>query len=135
MGATGSPQHVAAECGGGGGSGADVLRSQPALRQATTSVKSLRRLLDRSELGQEVLGKIERMCIQLLKREYACANQAYMDLAIGNKAWHLAVPSLMEGGMAGCTGVERGAMFKQARTAQKLNSGADRSVMDDEVVR
>eukprot|EP00747_Dinoflagellata_sp_TGD_P179891 gnl/TRDRNA2_/TRDRNA2_31455_c0_seq1.p1 gnl/TRDRNA2_/TRDRNA2_31455_c0~~gnl/TRDRNA2_/TRDRNA2_31455_c0_seq1.p1 ORF type:complete len:419 (+),score=81.76 gnl/TRDRNA2_/TRDRNA2_31455_c0_seq1:114-1370(+) len=117
-------------------SGAEgVLRSEAALKQTMMSVKSLRKLLVRQALGHEVLVKIDKMCTDLLVREYAAANQAYMDLAIGNKAWHLAVPSLIEGGCGGCTGVQRGQLAKQARTAQRLNSSGATSVMDDEEVR
>eukprot|EP00929_Paragymnodinium_shiwhaense_P112774 TRINITY_DN81045_c0_g1_i1.p1 TRINITY_DN81045_c0_g1~~TRINITY_DN81045_c0_g1_i1.p1 ORF type:complete len:430 (-),score=77.77 TRINITY_DN81045_c0_g1_i1:98-1363(-) len=112
-----------------------VLRSEPALKQAAESVKELKKLLKKNELGATVLGKIETLCAELLKREYAVANKAYMDLAIGNKTWHLEVPSLLEGGMAGLSGVERGQMFKQARAAAKLNKNSAKGVMDDEDVR
>merc|ERR1712032_250973 len=75
------------------------------------------------------------MCTEMLSREYASANKAYMDLALGNRAWHLEVPTLLEGGLGGCSGVERGRMFKQARTAQQLNEARGSSVMDDGEVR
>eukprot|EP00927_Polykrikos_kofoidii_P006339 TRINITY_DN12576_c0_g1_i3.p1 TRINITY_DN12576_c0_g1~~TRINITY_DN12576_c0_g1_i3.p1 ORF type:complete len:591 (-),score=91.17 TRINITY_DN12576_c0_g1_i3:527-2299(-) len=112
-----------------------VLRSEAALKDATASVKALRKLLRRRELGQEVLEKIDQMCCELMLREYATANQTYMGLAIGNKTWHLEVPSLLEGGLSGCSGVERGRLFKQARTAQKLNASSGKGIMDDDQVR
>lgn len=122
---------VAAQTGGAMG----VLRSEAALKQSTQSVKSLRKLLKAQTLGPDVLQKVEQICLGLVSREYAEANQAYMNLAIGNRAWHLEVPTLMESGMTGCTGIERGRLFKQARTAQRLNAAAGQSVMDDDEVR
>ncbi|CAE7253622.1 SLU7, partial [Symbiodinium natans] len=90
-----------------------VLRSEVALQQTTKSVKALSKLLGNQELGSEIVAKVERVCRGMLEKEYAHANQAYMDLAIGNKAWHTEVPTLMEGGMDGLTGIERGRMWKQ----------------------
>jgi len=113
----------------------EVLRSEAAMQQTAESVKALRRLLHRQALGREVLDKIEAVCLGMISKEYSEANQAYMNLAIGNKTWHSEVPTLMEGGMGGMSGVERGQMWKQARTAQRLNAAKTKSVMDDEEVR
>ncbi|CAE8632401.1 unnamed protein product, partial [Polarella glacialis] len=87
------------------------------------------------ELGDEVLGQIERVCLGMLTREYAEAYQAYLSLAIGNRLWHVEVPTLMEGGMGGLSGQDRGAMWKQARCAQRLNNVKGKNVMDDDEVR
>eukprot|EP00928_Gymnodinium_smaydae_P033525 TRINITY_DN23998_c0_g1_i1.p1 TRINITY_DN23998_c0_g1~~TRINITY_DN23998_c0_g1_i1.p1 ORF type:complete len:418 (+),score=48.80 TRINITY_DN23998_c0_g1_i1:61-1314(+) len=123
--------HAAAIAGGPDG----VLRSGVALKQTATSVKALRKLLKVGSLGGDALDKIEKMCCEIMSREYTAANQAYMHLAIGNKAWHLEVPTLLEGGMAGATGKERGNFFKQARMASKLNASSASTCMDDAEVR
>lgn len=112
-----------------------VLRSQVAMQQTSKSVKALQKLLKNQELGADVLAKVERVCCGMLGREYTEANQAYLDLAIGNKAWHSEVPTLMEGGMDGLTGKDRGQMWKQARTAQRLNAQRVKTSMDNEEVR
>merc|ERR1712154_500311 len=104
-------------------------------KQTGNSVKSLRKLLKDGLLGGEVLDKIERMCCEILSREYTQANQVYMQLAIGNRAWIMEVPTLLEGGMAGASGKERGNFFKQARMASKINASAGVNVMDDGEVR
>ena len=90
-----------------------VLRSQVAMQQTSKSVKALQKLLKNQALGADVLVKVEKVCCGMLGKEYGLANQAYLDLAIGNKAWHSEVPTLMEGGMDGLSGKDRGQMWKQ----------------------
>ncbi|CAJ1454578.1 unnamed protein product, partial [Effrenium voratum] len=103
------------------------------MQQTKKSVKALQKLLKDQALGSDVLAKVEKVCCGMVLKEYREANQAYLDLAIGNKAWHSEVPTLMEGGMDGMTGQERGRI--QARTAQRLNASRVKSSMDDEEVR
>lgn len=112
-----------------------VLRSEAALQQTSRSVKQLRKLVKSQELGADVVEKIEHLCMSMLSKEYQVANKAYMDLALGNRTWQMEVPTLMEGGMTGMNGVERGRMWKQARTAQKMNASRTSSVMDDAEVK
>ncbi|CAK9083538.1 Retrovirus-related Pol polyprotein from transposon RE2 (Retro element 2) (AtRE2) [Includes: Protease RE2 [Durusdinium trenchii] len=94
-----------------------VLRSQVAMQQTSKSVKALQKLLKNQALGNDVLAKVERVCRGMLCKEYVEANQAYLDLAIGNKAWHSEVPTLMEGGMDGLSGVDRGRMSLAQETS------------------
>lgn len=127
----------AAEAGSDAGA---VVNSQPLFHETAVAVMSLRRMLEEGALGLEHVSKLEQMCSHLLAGEDVLANQAYLDLSIGNRTWHADVPSLLE---AGCSwagrkaGVERGRLFQQARTAQRLNSerAASVSVFDDEAVK
>ncbi|CAE7378960.1 unnamed protein product, partial [Symbiodinium sp. CCMP2456] len=107
-------------------SGAQLANEAAPSRAQPESAEKLRQALTRQllqSLAQSMVSDAEVL-------------DAYMDLAIGNKAWHTEVPTLMEGGMDGLTGIERGRMWKQARTAQRLNAAKAKSnAMDDEEVR
>lgn len=123
-----------------GDGGRSVLHSRAVFRETAAAVSALCQLLEAGALGPSIVEKLERMCCHLMAREYVPASQAYLDLSIGSRTWHGDVPSLLE---AGCTwggrkaGVERGRLFKQARTAQRLNSerASSATVLDDDTVK
>ncbi|CAE7029315.1 unnamed protein product [Symbiodinium natans] len=68
------------------------------------------------ESAEKLRQALTRQLLQSLAQSMVSDADAYMDLAIGNKAWHTEVPTLMEGGMDGLTGIERGRML-DARTS------------------
>eukprot|EP00439_Symbiodinium_sp_Y106_P058663 s2442_g8.t1 len=63
------------------------------------------------ESAEKLRQALTRQLLQSLAQSMVSDAEAYMDLAIGNKAWHTEVPTLMEGGMDGLTGIERGRMW------------------------
>mmetsp|Transcript_35370 Transcript_35370/g.82703 ORF Transcript_35370/g.82703 Transcript_35370/m.82703 type:complete len:467 (+) Transcript_35370:148-1548(+) len=101
------------------------------------AVAALCQMLEEQTLGSSQVQKLEQICTHLFNREYVAASQVYLDLSLGSKTWHSDVPTLMEGGMSWGgkeAGRERGQLYKQARTAQKLNSERKASG-DDEALK
>jgi len=116
--------------------------SQPAAKnksfdEVALAVGSMCQLLDEQALSAEHVQKLEQLCEHLLSREYVAASQVYLDINLGSKTWHSDVPTLLEGGLSWGgkqAGLERGQLYKQARTAQRLNSER-KSAVDDEALK
>jgi len=106
--------------------------------EVALAVAATCQLLEEQLLSNVHLQKLEQLCEHVLSRDYVAASKVYLDMSLGSKTWHSEVPTLLEGGCSWGgkqAGVERGQLYKQARTAQRLNSERKASGEDDEALK
>lgn len=62
-----------------------------AQKQSKDSLKPFFKQLKKGELAQDMTEKVVKICAHMQLREYVKANDAYLQLAIGNAAWPIGV--------------------------------------------
>ena len=60
-------------------------------RQTISYMQPLLRNLRKKRVSSDILCALKKICIHLMELEYIKANDAYLDMAIGNEAWPIGV--------------------------------------------